>query len=157
MRAESSTSSYLAVDELLRVGAFHPARTHGARAYAPVVVMNNNPLGQPTLSLSLAILKHLCSKLCCRKMKKMYFPGSDQVFETRCDVEKPVDNYADVARPEIFEVVGACPNPNCIRVLKHTGKIYSLQRSVVSSFHESRVGCNVVWMRPTWANSGIER
>ena len=46
MRAGFSTSSYLAVNELSRAGVSRPARTRGARAHAPVDVMNGNPLRQ---------------------------------------------------------------------------------------------------------------
>ena len=34
----------------------------------------------------------------------------DQVLATRGDVEEAVDDYADVSRSEILEVIGACPN-----------------------------------------------
>ena len=40
VRAEFSTSPYLAVDELLRAGASRPVRTRGVRGHAPVEVMN---------------------------------------------------------------------------------------------------------------------
>ena len=52
MRVGFSTSSYLVVDELSLARASRPARTRGAWALAPVDVMNENPLSQPTLSLS---------------------------------------------------------------------------------------------------------
>ena len=59
-----TTSSYLAVDELLRAGASRPARRRDARAHAPVDVLNENPLSQPTLSLSSVLIPSALTALC---------------------------------------------------------------------------------------------
>ena len=46
------TSSYLAVDELSRAGAYRPARTRGARAHAPADVIHYPPNSRANAELS---------------------------------------------------------------------------------------------------------